>query len=355
MLLPTQETVDHLYVNSTRADRLKVNFDLSFPQISCNLLALDAVDESGIPQKDVLHDIYKHKITASGEAVGAIAKHHELGGGLLSEKDVEDLSKTMGVAEPEPAVPAGGCGNCYGAGDPGECCDTCDEVRLAYDRKGWLFQSQGISQCASTNKLTTMRDGSATDGGCQIYGHLELNMATGGHFHIVPHKRLHAADGGKVPGGLLSLLDLIFFTYDQFNITHRVNSLSFGDNFPGIRSPLDGRYRQLEDKHGMYQYYIKIVPTRYKGLDGREIESNQYAVTEHMRHLSPGSGKALPGLYFFYEVSPVQAVFEERRLVRPLSFLTSVCAIVGGAFSVMGIVDLAIAAITKYLKGELIR
>ena len=304
-------------MNSTRVERLKVNFDLSFPHISCNLLALDAVDESGIPQKNVKHDVFKHKITASGMAVGSASKHQELGGGMLSEKDVEDVSKSIGLpdAPPEEVIPPGGCGNCYGAGDVGECCNTCEEV----------------------------------------FGHLELSTATGGHFHIVPHKRLHSGDGNKVPGGLMNLLDLIFFTYDQFNITHRVNALSFGDNFPGFRSPLDGRYRQLEDKHGMYQYYIKIVPTRYKGLDGREIESNQYAVTEHMRHLSPGSGKALPGLYFFYELSPVQAVFEERRAVRPMSFLTSVCAIVGGAFSVMGMVDLAITSLSKYIRGELVR
>ena len=344
-------------MNSTRVERLKVNFDLSFPHISCNLLALDAVDESGIPQKNVKHDVFKHKITASGMAVGSASKHQELGGGMLSEKDVEDVSKSIGLpdAPPEEVIPPGGCGNCYGAGDVGECCNTCEEVRRAYDRKGWLFQSPGISQCATENRMMTIRDGSATDGGCQIFGHLELSTATGGHFHIVPHKRLHSGDGNKVPGGLMNLLDLIFFTYDQFNITHRVNALSFGDNFPGFRSPLDGRYRQLEDKHGMYQYYIKIVPTRYKGLDGREIESNQYAVTEHMRHLSPGSGKALPGLYFFYELSPVQAVFEERRAVRPMSFLTSVCAIVGGAFSVMGMVDLAITSLSKYIRGELVR
>jgi hypothetical protein len=355
---------------------LKVNFDLSFPHIACNLLALDAVDESGIPQKGVVHDIYKRKLTSGGLAVGLASKHHELGNGLLSEKDVEDLHKDMDSSSGSSssssssggsgsdggsgeggveAAAVGGCGNCYGAGDVGECCNTCDDVRRAYDRKGWLFQSQGISQCATENKRTTLRDGSAVDGGCQIYGHLELSMAAGGHFHIVPHKRLHSADGSKVPGGLMNLLDLIFFTYDQFNITHKVNSLRFGDNFPGITSPLDGRYRQLEDKHGMYQYYIKIVPTRYKGLNGKEIVSNQYAVTEHMRHLSPGSGKALPGLYFFYEVSPVQAVFEERRVRRPLSFLTSVCAIVGGAFQVMGIVDLAFVSFQKVFKGELIR
>jgi hypothetical protein len=40
---------------------------------------------------------------------------------------------------------------------------------------------------------------------------------------------------------------------------------------------------------------------------------------------------------------------------RPLSFLTSVCAIVGGAFQVMGIVDLAFVSFQKVFKGELIR
>ena len=40
----------------------------------------------------------------------------------------EALAKALSNAtkdEPE-------CGSCYGAGDEGECCNTCDEVRLAY-------------------------------------------------------------------------------------------------------------------------------------------------------------------------------------------------------------------------------
>jgi hypothetical protein len=58
-----------------------------------------------------------------------------------------------------------------------------------------------------------------------------------------------------------------------------------------------------------------------------------------MRHLSPGSGRGLPGVYFYYELSPVQAVFEEKRGGGLLKFVTSVCAIVGGAYTVMGLVD----------------
>ena len=32
-----------------------------------------------------------------------------------------------------------------------------------------------------------------------------------------------------------------------------------------------------------------------------------------MSHLSPGSGRGLPGIYFHYEVSPIHAIFEEKR------------------------------------------
>ena len=71
--------------------------------------------------------------------------------------------------------------------------------------------------------------------------------------------------------GKFDILQLLSFTYDQFNITHRVNSFSFGDHFPGIKSPLDGQYRLVEDTHGMYQYYMKVVPTQYKNINDEVI------------------------------------------------------------------------------------
>ena len=48
-------------------------------------------------------------------------------------------------------------------------------------------------------------------------------------------------------------------------------------------------------------------------LDGSTREVWQYSVTEHVRHVTPGSGRGLPGVFFFYEVSPLVAEFEERR------------------------------------------
>lgn len=247
-------------------------------------------------------------------------------------------------AQPFVKQPVDACGNCYGAGAKGQCCNTCQQVKDAYEKAGWRFKPQGISQCASEAYLTNLKEQFSEDGGCQIFGRLQLSKGSG-NFHIAPHKKLHKTSGSQQ--GLFNLMDLISFTFDQFNITHTVNSLSFGDNFPGIKSVLDGQYRSVEDTHGMHQYYIKVVPTRYKALDGKEIESNQYSVTEHRSHLAAGSSRGLPGVYFYYDVSPISAVFEEKR-GGFMRFVTSLCAIVGGVFSVMRLVDLLVVTFSKF-------
>jgi hypothetical protein len=206
---------------------------------------------------------------------------HLLGDTIRHESQLKDgllPSSNSTIEEEDP------CGNCYGAGYVGQCCKTCDDVKTAYDKKGWIFQPQEIKQCAKKVQLDNWKDQNADTGGCQIYGTLELNKAAG-HFHISPHKKLLKAGQQTA---LVDFLELISFTFSQFNITHQVNHLRFGYQYPGIKSPLDGRKRNVKDTHGMYQYYIKVIPTIYKDIMGKEYESNQYAVTEHMRHLAPG-------------------------------------------------------------------
>jgi endoplasmic reticulum-Golgi intermediate compartment protein 3 len=334
--------VDHLYVNTTRSTDLTIDFDISFSQMSCNLLAVDAYDDTGVTQIDAVHEIYKHRLSAEGEKLG-LAEQAELGHTLLNEAQLEALAKEAEAMRAKTKELVGVCGNCYGAGRRGQCCNTCQDVKDAYDRLGWKFKPQGIVQCSSEAYISTLREQYADDGGCQVYGRLQLSKSSG-HFHIAPTKKVHEKQAN---GGVFNLLDLISFTFDQFNVTHRINSLSFGDQFPGIRSPLDGQVRKVQDTHAMYQYFIKVVPTRYKALDmSTEIQSNQYSATEHMSTLAPGSGRGLPGVYFYYEVSPIQAYIEEKPRSW-LHFLTSVCAIVGGAYSLMSLVDLFLGYLTR--------
>ena len=122
--------------------------------------------------------------------------------------------------------------------------------------------------------------------------------------------------------------------------------------------------------------------------------SNQYSVTEHLRHINPGSGRGLPGVWFFYEVapsftpihplsssslmsqtlcnalppsllwqtttylssshqvSPVHALFEETRRSSLLEFTSSVCAILGGVFTILGVIDGGVGAVARRYFGR---
>lgn len=95
-----------------------------------------------------------------------------------------------------------------------------------------------------------------------------------------------------------------------------------------------------------------MVPTAYSKLSGpppRTIRSAQFSVTEHPKPVDALSGRTLPGAFFFYDLSPIAVTFTEAR--PPLvSFVTNVCAILGGVFTVSGLLDAGI-----YHGGRLIK
>jgi hypothetical protein len=124
-----------------------------------------------------------------------------------------------------------GCGSCYGAQtQPGQCCNTCEEVREAYRLRGWAFSNpEGIAQCNSEGFIANLE---AVKGeGCQVYGYLLVNKVAG-NFHFSPGKSFQA--GGA------HIHDYALFKQAYFNLSHTVHSLSFGQQFPGIVNPLDG-------------------------------------------------------------------------------------------------------------------
>jgi len=332
------DVVDRLVVNSTHSPRMKVRFDITFHHIPCDLLSLDAMDTSGQRQEEVVLSVFKRKLDATGNKADRPERHRDLGT-LQHEHQLIEASRSNGDE----------CGNCYGAQDePNACCNTCEEVRDAYQRKGWVFHPEQIEQCHPTKVLESIT--STGDEGCNFFGNVELSQLSG-NFHFAPGEHLQAA----TRSGHMSLSDLMSFTYRTFNISHEIRTLAFGNHFPGIQNPLDHQSRSVSDGHGMYQYYVKVVPTRYKFLSKRrkDLISNQYSVTEHLRHITPGSGRGLPGVWFFYEVSPVHATFEETRQ-GTLEFIASVCAILGGVFTVIGVIDRAVGVVfDKIWRSEL--
>jgi len=87
----------------------------------------------------------------------------------------------------------------------------------------------------------------------------------------------------------------------KFNLSHTVNRLSFGKEFPGIINPLDGMIKADEREEsgaGMYQYFVKIVPTIYESLNAAVLNTNQFSVTEHFKPLKGDTSHGLPGVFF---------------------------------------------------------
>ncbi|KAF7139960.1 hypothetical protein RHSIM_Rhsim06G0084500 [Rhododendron simsii] len=387
---------------------LKVQFDVTFPALPCSILSLDAMDISGERHLDVKHDIIKKRIDSHGNVIETRQE------GIGSPKIEKPLQKHGGRLEHNETY----CGSCFGAeASDDECCNSCEEVREAYRKKGWAVSNPDlIDQCKREGFLQRIKD---EDGeGCNIYGFLEVNKVAG-NFHFAPgksfdHAGVHmhdllafqkdsfnvrknsaplssswicsvalkcvlsyaeyisAYETNKTENNMLISLYLMVYVYilrsiiqvlktrktiyllpfiscfieealslyqiNLIQISHKINRLTFGEYFPGVVNPLDGVHWTQETPSGMYQYFVKVVPTVYTDVSGHTIQSNQFSVTEHFRSGQVGQLQSLPGVFFFYDLSPIKVTFTEEH-VSFLHFLTSVCAIVGGVFTVSGILD----------------
>ncbi|KAK2663511.1 hypothetical protein Ddye_002085 [Dipteronia dyeriana] len=312
-------TQTKLLVDTSRGEKLRITFDVTFPAIRCSLLSLDAMDISGEQHLDIRHDIFKKRIDAHGNVIEV--KQDVIG----APKIEKPLQRHGGRLEHNETY----CGSCFGAEtSDDDCCNSCEEVQEAYRKKGWaLTNADMIDQCKREGFVQKVKDEEGE--GCHIYGSLEVNKVAG-NFHFSPGKSFHQSN--------FHLLDLLAFQRDSYNITHSINKLAFGDYFPGVTNPLDGVQWMHENPYGMYQYFIKVVPTVYTSVRGYNIQSNQYSVTEHFRSSEFGRPESHPGVFFFYDLSPIKVTYKEEH-ISFLHFLTNICAIIGGTFAMAGIID----------------
>lgn len=328
----TVEKIEHMEVDPIRNGKFRVNFDVTFPRMPCAIVSLDAMDSSGQHQLDILHNVFKRRLDAEGNPIS----DGEREGSLKTVRTRDDLvkEKQRAIAQGRSNEGITGCGNCYGAGEDGECCNTCDDVRAAYRRRKWTFETNGIEQCEKEGFYGDATAQLASVEGCNMYGHVEVPKVAG---------NVHFAPGHAMQQVYSHVHDLVSFTLSSFNITHKVNSLSFGVYYPGSTSPLDGHVVSVPEGAGMHQYFVKLVPTIYEPLVGVPIPAYQFSVTEHLKTMDlsaghEGSQGLLPGVFFNYELSPLQVRITEQR--RSFShFLTRVFAILGGVYTVMGMID----------------
>ena len=51
---------------------------------------------------------------------------------------------------------------------------------------------------------------------------------------------------------------------------------------------------------------LQVVPTMYSDVRNNTIFSNQYSVTEHFKRADIEQGQNMPGVFFFYDLSPIK-------------------------------------------------
>ncbi|XP_055943297.1 endoplasmic reticulum-Golgi intermediate compartment protein 3-like [Argiope bruennichi] len=316
----TPEITEELFVDVSRGEKLRINIDVTFPKVMCDFLSIDAMDVSGEQQINLEHNIYKRRLDENGKPLEK------------PEKEKVGSSEVMNVTIP-PTLDPNRCESCYGAEvPPRNCCNTCEDVQNAYRMRGWAVpDSNTFVQCVREGWSKKLE--SVDKEGCQIFGYLDVNRVAG-NFHIAPGKTFTQHH--------VHVHDLQPFAASQFNLTHRIRHLSFGRSLPGKTNPLDGTVQVAEVGAMMFQYYVKIVPTMYARADGQTLYTNQFAVTRHQKQVSTLFGdQGLPGVFVIYELAPLMIKYGEKQKSF-FHFLTSVCAIVGGVFTVAGMIDSAI-------------
>jgi thiol-disulfide isomerase/thioredoxin len=134
------------------------------------------------------------------------------------------------------------------------------------------------------------------------------------------------------------------------NLSHIINSLAIGEEprrvdanrisriLPAQHTQLrvlDSNVYVVDAYHKAPHHYIKVVPTDYRMRDRAPIRDYQMVALSQMMHYEVDQ---VPEAKFTYEFSPlVVSVAQEE--THWIDFMTHLCAIVGGTFSVLGLLD----------------
>mmetsp|Transcript_36088 Transcript_36088/g.93032 ORF Transcript_36088/g.93032 Transcript_36088/m.93032 type:complete len:379 (+) Transcript_36088:92-1228(+) len=292
----TVEAVDHIMVDTTLNQKLPIGLNVTFPHLRCDEVSVDTVDSAGDNQVDVGGDLMKVNLDAQGQL--------SQGDPVVSPEDCLSCMEAAGLVETR-------------------CCNTCGELKAAYAEAGMPYHHILAEAPQCRNSV-----------GCQIHGDVLVSKVSG-NVHVALGKST-VRDGKHVHEFNIKEVS------DGFNTSHAIHRLEFGERVRGVSSPLEGTTKIV--KHGayMFHYYIKLVPTLFKA-SGRVVYTHQYSVTDSEKNVMVRKGElsGLPGVFLVYEFTPFMV--EKTEKVVPLShFLISVCAIIGGVFTVSGMIDAAL-------------
>ena len=275
----------------------------------------------------------------------------------------------------EEALPSDYCGSCYGASlDPKRCCNTCKELKEVYSERRWASPTAATLSSAGGRRgkgRASSRRGRMQylwdDAGraradatphpfltpnphlfsplFTLLSPFQVARVTG-TFSISPMTRLPIARLQRQAALLLGHQRLQCHPPDQAVVLrHRL---------PRAAQPFGRRLAALALGAAVSRYFLKVVPTTYEFLGGQSVHTNQFSVTQYFKALGLGDTQAgqsmVPTVSFVFELTPLKVKKTERRGGSFLSFMTRSFALIGGLFTVAGILDGVLYTSTRKLE-----
>ena len=157
---------EHLKVDTTFGQKLKITLDITFHALTCAEAHLDAMDIAGDNQLNIDHSMFKQRVTQGGIPIETATAVQTLG------------ASTSHVAN----LPADYCGSCFGAETTTiRCCNSCMALKRAYSERDWSIGDEIMKseQCQREDaKAMAMEPGE----GCRISGTMQVNKVAGNRF-----------------------------------------------------------------------------------------------------------------------------------------------------------------------------
>ena len=179
--------------------------------------------------------------------------------------------------------------------------------------------------------------------GCLVVGHLMVNRVPG-NFHIEAHSVNHELNSAMT------------------NLTHRVNHLSFGstDGFPGHvlyliphfscipkkyknTDPMKDKYYPTFEYHQAFHHHLKVISTHIDYLFSRSTILYQILEQSQLVYYDV---QMVPEIRFSFDLSPMSVVLSKEGR-KWYEYLTSLCAIIGGTYTTLGLINATLLKIFK--------
>jgi hypothetical protein len=209
--------------------------------------------------------------------------------------------------------------------------------------KEWNKKAENADEEERERKRKLFQQNRPDNPACQVSGHLMVNRVPG-NFHIEARSKSHNLNAAMT------------------NLSHIVHHLSFGEPlFQGNTrkvdrilkqvpqehqqfSPMDETFFITKDYHQAYHHYIKVVSTHLNmGSTSNSLMTYQFLQQSQIVFYDEVN---VPEARFSYDISPMSVVVQKKGR-HWYDYLTSLCAIIGGTFTTLGLID---ALLYKVLK-----